>query len=100
MKTITLTPAQRKQLNDAIYDNATEGNFDFVIEIDDMEIYAECYLETDGYYDNDYFTGTGDWIETSRYSWVYLTAYVGDNHEECAVDAESKREAERTLQDA
>lgn len=73
----------------------------FNIEIpvaDDITVFATGSIATEGYREDDYFTGTGAWIETNRETRVALTALVGkEDCETCFVDSLSEQAAEKAL---
>ena len=83
---------------DHIEDN---GTFDIDVELnDDITVHMTGRLDTDGYYENDYYNGTGAYIETYRSANIELTAtlYKADgNCEEVAIATEQQQEAEQQL---
>ena len=71
-------------ISDAILDAATESEGYFDIEIEDGEntINVRGYYETDGYCEDDYFSGTGAWVTTyCNVSIIEVTAYNEDGDE-------------------
>lgn len=100
MKKIELTTEQRKKLIDALVDVHDEnGAFDIDVEFDDIIVNATGHIELDGYCEDDYYDGTGAWIETYRSAWVELKAivYTDDDETTCGVDASTEREVEDYL---
>lgn len=98
MKTIELTTEQRKTLVERLAD--VYGAFDIDIDIDDnLTINAVGNIETDGYYEDDYYNGTGAWVETYRSAWVELaaTVYSEDDSETCNVDEVTAQATEKFL---
>lgn len=98
MKTITLTRAQRDLLKDRLADVRDEnGQFDIDIVIDSLlTINVQGCVETDGYVEDDYLSGTGGYVETYRQADVHLTAIVFDLdelvNETCQVDEVTAKE--------
>lgn len=101
MKAIELTIDQRKKLIDGLADvHDEEGVFEVEIEVgENITVNAVGNIETDGYREDEYFNGTGAWVETYRSAWVELTAtvYDDDDSADCCVDTASRREAEAYL---
>lgn len=95
-KIITLTQEQKDIVLGKLEEQT--GNFDIFIEInDDLTIEAKGYLYVHGYREDDYFNGTGAFVETSREADVVLTAYVyreGEGEKEGVFDVESEFEKE------
>lgn len=101
MKTIELTSEQREKLMNALSElRDTDGKFEIEIFIGcDLIIEAKGSVEVEAYQEDDYFSGTGAWVETRRSAWVELTAY-DENGEECYVDALTEQEADEYLNQA
>lgn len=99
MRTIELDERQRKEVLNALAEiHDADGSFDIDIELDEtITVKAKGWIETDGYREDDYFSGTGAYIETRRNASIELTAQVydeeSDNVEECAVTREFEQEA-------
>ena len=60
------------KLAEAIYDairakGESEGNFNVEVEDGDLSINVDGFFETDGYCENDYFNGTGAYVNTRAY---------------------------------
>ncbi len=73
-------------------DTIGDGRFDIDIELDDtVTVNARGRIETSGYRDDNWFCGTGSWIETGRGASCVLSASVwdasGSRRETCAVPA-------------
>ena len=103
MKTITLTEAQRALLKDRLTDVRDEnGAIDVDIVIDHLlTINVQGWVETEGYTEDDPYTGTGGYVETYRQAGVHLTAIRFDleacDNETCNVDERTTREIENYL---
>lgn len=97
MKTIELTNEQRRKVVDALVDVRDEETFEIEIEVGDtLTVEASGRIETEGYREDDYFNGTGAWVETYRSASVELTAY-DDDGDEYRVDTITERAAEKCL---
>ena len=73
----TLTEAEIALIKDALAEaHEQDGRFNVEVELDDMTIVAKGWLELDGYREDDYYNGTGAWIETVRNGHVELTGYT------------------------
>lgn len=97
METITLTKEQRNM----VLRELSDVQDDFCVCVDvagNITVQAKGYLYVDGYRENDYYNGTGAFVETSRTADVILTAFVGEDGEECEVDAEFETECYNLLQ--
>lgn len=104
MKTITLTKAQRALLKDRLTEvrDGENGEFDLDIVIDYLlTVNVQGWVETDGYVEDDYFNGTGGYVETYRAASVHLTAIVFDldagENETCNVDETTINEIDNYL---
>lgn len=97
MKKVILTKEQREQLMDALISlRDTNGHFDIDIELDGVTINVRGIINADGYVEDDYYKGTGAWVETSKEVLVELTAY-DEYGQEVAIDREAEREAYKFL---
>lgn len=103
MRTITLTDGQIAKLKSALTETRdTDGDFDIDVVIDHLlTVNVQGWLETDGYTEDDYYRGTGAWVETYRTAQVTLTAIVFNiescDNETCNVDERTEREIEKYL---
>ena len=104
MKKVTLTKAQRELLKDRLTEvrDGQNGEFDLDIVIDYLlTINVQGWVETDGYVEDDYYNGTGGYVETYRQADVHLTAIVFDiencDNEACLVDEKTEREISNYL---
>lgn len=90
MRTIELSKEQREKVINALAAVHDEnGRFDIDIELDDaLTLNAKGWLELDGYLEDDYYNGTGAYIETHRSASVTLTAY-DEEGEQIGLDSES-----------
>ena len=90
MRTIELSKEQREKVINALATVHDEnGRFDINIELDDaLTLNAKGWLELDGYLEDDYYNGTGAYIETYRSASVTLTAY-NEEGEQIGLDGES-----------
>ena len=97
MKKITLSEAQKSVLMNGLAEiHDEDGRFDINIEIDEeITINAKGWLELDGYREDDYYNGTGAWVETGRAANIDLTAY--ENGEPVELDKEIEKEAHKYL---
>jgi len=77
MKEYTLTPEQNAEIQRYI-DNAPNGGFDKEFDFGNLFVVVSGYIESDGYREDDYFNGTGAYVETRREVNVTLTAYDED----------------------
>lgn len=98
----TLTAEQRKKLMNALADVRDEEQF--YIEVDlgaTLTIVAVGSIRTDGYYEDDFYNGTGAWIETFRNAQVELKAILYNEEDNDAaeydVDNDTKRAVEELL---
>ena len=93
MNVITLTPAQRDAII-AELDEIENGHYNIEVEFDEhLTVYAEGWFENGGYCEDDYFNGTGAWVETYRQGSIELKAIVTDDEgdqEECTIDEKSE----------
>ena len=102
MKTIILTDAQRTALMDALAEvRDTNGRFALEVEADGLTIEATGYVTLDGYVEDNYYNGTGAWIETYREADVVLAGWlyneVTEDSDEVAIDKDTIRQADRFL---
>lgn len=99
MRTIELTKEQRNMVLRELSD--VQDDFCVCVEVaEDITIQAKGYLYIDGYRENDYYNGTGAFVETSRTADVTLTAFVGEDGEECEVGSDFEIECFNFLQAA
>ena len=99
MKTIELTQEQKNEILNHLID--VNGEFDIDVFVsDDIRINLTGYVYTDGYYEDDYFSGTGAYVETSRTADVVVNAYVGEDEEWRDVGSEFDRECYDAIQAA
>ena len=99
MDKIQLTKEQR----DMVLRRLSDVQDDFCICVDVAEgitIQAKGYLYIEGYRENDYHNGTGAFVETSRTADIILTAFVGEDGEECEVCSDFEIECFNFLQAA
>ncbi len=102
MDSLTLTQDQMSKVLDELNGIGT-GSFDIEIEIDDtLTVQATGWLEIDGYVEDDYFSGTGAFVETYRAANIELTAQVYDEETnevtDYQLDKTQEQQAERYLQ--
>lgn len=71
-----LTPEQNAEIRD--YLDKTDGVINKEFEFGDLTVVVDGYIETRGYYEDDYFNGTGAWVETYRNENINITAYDED----------------------
>lgn len=82
MKEYTLTPEQENEISN--YLKGVEGAFSADFDFDDIYVEAEGYVHSEGYREDDYFNGTGAWVETKREQIVNLYA-CDENGEEIKI---------------
>ena len=80
----------------------TDGKFDVDVVIDYLlTVNVQGWVEVDGYVEDDYYNGTGGYVETYRQADVHLTAIVFNldecSNEACEVDDVTTREIENYL---
>ena len=73
MKEYTLTPEQNAEIRD--YLDKTDGDVHAEFEFGELIVMVDGYIETRGYYEDDYFNGTGAWVETYRNESITLSAF-------------------------
>ena len=76
MKEYTLTPEQNAEIRD--YLDKTDGVINKEFEFGNLTVVVDGYIETRGYYEDDYFNGTGEWVETYRNETINITAFDVD----------------------
>jgi len=83
------------KLTDKDYKNiaemVTDGHNSIEYEKGGETLYIDCTLETDGYEEDDYFHGTGAWVETSRDLTVESFVSYDDDGEKTENDFEEGR---------
>lgn len=102
MKTLPLTKLQVdaicKQLDDAV--SGIDGKFDIDVELDEnITVNVRGQVETDGYYEDDYFNGTGAWVETYRDVTLDVTAKAYDEKTNTETDYMIDPESEKAIYD-
>jgi len=82
MKTVELTQLQvDRVISNLAEEHDTKGRFVVDIKVDDsLEVTAEGWVDIDGYVEDDYYNGTGAFVETYRKADVKLTGWHY-NHE-------------------
>ena len=91
MKKLTLSEAQKHEIMSRLAEvHDEEGSFDIEIELDGIAINAKGSIELDGYKEDDYFNGTGAWVETYRSASVELTAFDEDGEVEIGIEIENE----------
>lgn len=94
---VILTQQQRKALLERLDRiRFEEGRFGFTLDFEDLSITAIGEIELDGYCEDDYYNGTGGWVETYRRARVVISAFdeLGRYH---PVDRRTKEEADNLL---
>lgn len=93
MKRIELTEEQVESIKHALMGIREESrDFDIDIEIDDCNIAnISGWVELDGYSEDDYYSGTGGWVETHREVSVDITI-IDEFGNEHSVDRDSENE--------
>lgn len=92
MRTIELTEEKVDTIKRALKTAHDEsGNFNIDIDLGEYIATATGWVEIDGYTEDDYFNGTGAWIETYREASVEITIKDEDGNEYSA-DIESENE--------
>ena len=98
MKRIELTEEQREEIKSALQDVHDEsGNFCIEVELGNYIATVSGWIELDGYTDDDYFNGTGAWIETYRDASVHIITLTDEDGKEYAADRDSEYEIENYL---
>ena len=91
MKKLTLSEAQKREIMSRLAEvHDEDGGFDIEIELDGITINAKGSIELDGYKEDDYFNGTGAWVETYRSASVELTAFDEDGEVEIDIEIENE----------
>lgn len=92
MRTIELSKEQREKVINALAAVHDEnGRFDIDIELDDaLTLNAKGWLELDGYLEDDYYNGTGAYIETHRSASVEVKAFDEDGEVEIDIEIENE----------
>lgn len=93
MRRIELTDEQRDEIKSAlqeVHDNS--GNFCIEVDIGDYIATISGWVELGGYTDDDYFNGTGAWIETYRDASVHNISLTDEDGKEYAADRDSENE--------
>ena len=97
MRTIELTQAQVDTIISKLAEvHDSSDNFSVEIDVDDeLTVTAEGFVEIDGYVEDDYYNGTGAFVETYRNASVTLTGWTynqaTDDDEEVAIGSESEK---------
>lgn len=92
MRRIELTEEQRDEIKSALQDVHDEsGSFNIQVDLEDYVATVSGWVELDGYTEDDYFNGTGAWVETYRDASVFITLTDEDGNE-YLVDRESQDE--------
>ena len=89
MRTITLTDEQREQVLKKLIEWRQDEDIDCIVELDDMEVTVTGHLEIDSYCEDDYYTGTGAWIETYRSANIDISAWLWKEDEFVEVDVDT-----------
>ena len=98
MRRIELTEEQREEIKSALQDVHDEsGNFCIEVDLEDYVATVSGWVELDGYTEDDYFNGTGAWIETHRVASVHNITLTDEDGKEYAVDRDSEYEIENYL---
>lgn len=71
---IVLDEQDYKAIADVIADSNIEDGHEYV-EIQGLEFAVKFTKEVDGYYEDEYDTGTGAWVTTSVYVRIYSITY-------------------------
>ena len=91
MKKLTLSEAQKHEIMSRLAEvHDEDGGVDIEIELDGITINAKGSIELDGYKEDDYFNGTGAWVETYRSASVELTAFDEDGEVEIGIEIENE----------
>lgn len=98
MRRIELTDEQREEIKSALHDVHDEsGNFCIEVDLEDYVATVSGWVELSGYTEDDYFNGTGAWIETHRAASVHNITLTDEDGKEYAVDRDSEYEIENYL---
>lgn len=91
MRRIELTEEQREEIKSALQEVHDEsGNFFIEVELGDYIATVSGWVELDGYTEDDYFNGTGAWIETHRDADVHIITLTDEDGNEYEVDKETE----------
>lgn len=92
MRRIELSEEQREAIKSALQDVRDEsGNFDIDVDLEEYVATVSGWVELDGYTEDDYFNGTGAWIETYREASVTIKMTDEDGNE-YGVDSDTENE--------
>lgn len=94
MKTVTLSSSQLDSLLYKFYESVDgDGDFSVLYEDDDLMIDIKGYCIIEGYREDDYYNGTGAYVETDKYGLFEYTAYLynkeTEDSEEVLIDNNS-----------
>lgn len=84
MKEYTLTPEQNAEIREFL--DKSSGDIHTEFEFGELIVMVDGYIETRGYYEDDYFNGTGAWVETYRCENVILSAFDEDGEVDIVYD--------------
>lgn len=99
MRRIELTEEQREEIKSSLQDAHDEsGSFNIQVDLEDYVAQVVGFVEIDGYTEDDYFNGTGAWVETYRDASVFITL-IDEDGNEYIVDRESQDEIYNYLTD-
>jgi hypothetical protein len=77
MKKITLSEAQKREIMSKLAEvHNTTGKFGVQIDMDNYTFIIDGWVEIDGYVEDDYFNGTGAFVETYRNAKVTITGWL------------------------
>lgn len=100
MRRIELTEDQRDEIKSALQDvHDNSGNFCIEVDLGDYIATVSGWVELGGYTDDDYFNGTGAWIETYRDASVHIITLTDEDGNEYAADRETENEIYNYLTD-
>lgn len=85
MKEYTLTPEQNAEIKSYV-DSLGKGSFDKEFDFGRILVEVSGYVDSDGYREDDYFSGTGAWVETRREVTMNLSAYDEDGEVDIVYD--------------
>ena len=99
MRRIELTQAQKDIVLGKLEN--VQGCFDEYIEVsEEITVHAWGRFDIVGYVEDDYYNGTGGFVEEYREVDVTLEAFVGETCEHCEVGDEFSKECYELLQAA
>ena len=82
MARVELNEEQRESIKSALQSAHDDGgNFNVDVEIGEYIATVSGWVELDGYVEDDYFNGTGAWVETNREVSVEITITDEDGKE-------------------